>query len=57
MKEIDFEKIRKDVAGKYTKNLGISNVDKLLEKQVEVISKVTADMLKAYHQALPESDR
>lgn len=46
---IDFENIRKEALASVTGNFGDESKDKLLKVILDASSRVTAQMLKAYH--------
>lgn len=56
MQNIDFEQLRKDALENCTANLPDDSIGRMIQKQAELSSKVTAEMLKKYH-ALLDQDK
>lgn len=56
MQNIDFEQLRKDALESCTANLPDDSIGRMIQKQAEFSSKVTAEMLKKYH-ALLDQDK
>lgn len=56
MQSIDFEQLRKDALESCTANLPDDSIGRMIQKQAELSSKVTAEMLKKYH-ALLDQDK
>ncbi len=56
MQNIDFEQLRKDALESCTSNLPDDSIGRMIQKQAELSSKVTAEMLKKYH-ALLDQDK
>lgn len=56
MQNIDFEQLRKDALESCAANLPDDSIGRMIQKQAELSSKVTAEMLKKYH-ALLDQDK
>lgn len=56
IQNIDFEQLRKDALESCTANLPDDSIGRMIQKQAELSSKVTAEMLKKYH-ALLDQDK
>nr|WP_302666311.1 hypothetical protein [uncultured Agathobaculum sp.] len=56
MQNIDFEQLRKDALESCTANLPDDSIGRMIQKQAELSSKVTAEILKKYH-ALLDQDK
>ena len=54
MQNIDFEQLRQNALESYTQNLPDDDIGQMIKKQAELSSKVTAEMLKAYHALLSQ---
>ena len=54
MQNIDFEQLRKDALESCTANLPDDSIGRMIQKQAELSSKVTAEMLKKYHTLLDQ---
>ncbi len=57
MQNIDFEQLRKDALESCTANLPDDSIGRMIQKQAELSSKVTAEMLKKYHALLDQDNQ
>lgn len=57
MQNIDFEQLRKDALESCTANLPDDSIGRMIQKQAELSSKVTAEMLKKYHALLVQDNQ